>query len=103
MCEYRHRISKFDITLGYFLAFPIKKWNSSPVENETSLGGVMNIKLGHVMSSSRLICFVAFLAATFAWILKMPALFSVSALFLLVSAIVYVVDIWKNQKRNREA
>lgn len=59
----------------------------------------MNIKLGHVMSSSRLICFVAFLAATFAWILKMPALFSVSALFLLISAIVYVVDLWKNQKK----
>ncbi|MEZ8607051.1 hypothetical protein AB4562_02940 [Vibrio sp. 10N.222.54.A1] len=63
----------------------------------------MNTKLGHVMSSSRLICFVAFLAVTFAWILKMPALFSVSALFLLVSAIVYVTDLWKNQRKNREA
>ncbi|WP_299692617.1 hypothetical protein [uncultured Vibrio sp.] len=63
----------------------------------------MNTKLGHVMSSSRLICFVAFLAATFAWLLKMPALFSVSALFLLVSAVVYLSDIWKNQSKNREA
>ncbi|GMM91522.1 hypothetical protein QTO05_13575 [Vibrio fortis] len=63
----------------------------------------MNIKLGHVMSSSRLICFIAFLAATFAWILKMPALFSVSALFLVFSAAIYVGDFIKNQKKNREA
>ena len=63
----------------------------------------MNIKLGHVMSSSRLICFIAFLAATFAWILKMPALFSVSALFLVFSAAIYVGDFIKSQKRNREA
>ena len=62
----------------------------------------MNIKLGHIMSSSRLICFVAFLAATFAWILKMPALFSVSALFLLVSAIIYIADLWKNQRKKHE-
>ncbi|MEZ9059725.1 hypothetical protein [Vibrio pelagius] len=63
----------------------------------------MNIKLGHVMSSSRLICFIAFLAATFAWILKMPALFSVSALFLVFSAAIYLSDFIKNQKKNREA
>ncbi len=62
----------------------------------------MNTKLGHVMSSSRLICFVAFLAATFAWILKMPALFSVSAL-MADHAIVYVVDLGRIKERNREA
>ncbi|KAB0464826.1 MULTISPECIES: hypothetical protein [Vibrio] len=62
----------------------------------------MNIKLGHVMSSSRLICFVAFLTATFAWILNMPALFSVSALFLIISAIVYIADLCKNKKKRRD-
>ncbi|MGF1694485.1 hypothetical protein L4D20_11445 [Vibrio kyushuensis] len=63
----------------------------------------MNTKLGHVMSSSRLVCFVAFLAATFAWILTMPALFFVSVLFLAVSALIYVVDLWKNSERKKEA
>ncbi|WP_394251225.1 hypothetical protein [Vibrio profundi] len=63
----------------------------------------MNTKLGHVMSSSRLICFVAFLAATFAWVLSMPALFSVSVLFLIVSAVVYVMDIMKNNAKEKDA
>ncbi|MBW3696925.1 hypothetical protein EK599_14590 [Vibrio sp. T187] len=63
----------------------------------------MNTKLGHVMSSSRLICFVAFLAATFAWVLSMPALFSVSVLFLIVSAVVYVMDIVKNNAKEKDA
>ncbi|OIQ26556.1 hypothetical protein [uncultured Vibrio sp.] len=63
----------------------------------------MNIKLGHIMSSSRLVCFVAFLAATFAWILSMPALFIVSVLFLLFSAFIYAFDIYKNRVRERKA
>lgn len=33
----------------------------------------------------------------------MPALFSVSALFLVFSAAIYVGDYLKNQKKNREA
>ncbi|MDN3612932.1 MAG: hypothetical protein ACPG5L_04050 [Vibrio gallaecicus] len=63
----------------------------------------MNKKLGHIMSSSRLISFVAFLAATFAWILKMPALFFVSAMFLIVSAIIYGVDLWKKRLKDSQA
>ncbi|MGF1753980.1 hypothetical protein L4C33_10325 [Vibrio makurazakiensis] len=63
----------------------------------------MNTKLGHVMSSSRLICFVAFLAATFAWVLSMPALFSVSVLFLVVSAVIYVLDLLKNNAKEKGA
>lgn len=63
----------------------------------------MNTKLGHIMSSSRLVCFVAFLAATFAWILSMPALFIVSVLFLLFSAFIYAFDIYKNRVRERKA
>ncbi|NOH98966.1 hypothetical protein [Vibrio sp. 99-70-13A1] len=63
----------------------------------------MNKKLGHIMSSSRLISFVAFLAATFAWILKMPALFFVSAMFLVVSAIIYGVDLWKKRLKDSQA
>jgi len=66
-------------------------------------GGIMNKKLGHIMSSSRLISFVAFLAATFAWILKMPALFFVSAMFLVVSAIIYGVDLWKKRLKDSQA
>ncbi len=60
----------------------------------------MNIKLGQVMSSSRFISFVAFLAATFAWILKMPALFFVSATFLVISAVIYIVDIFKHRHKD---
>jgi len=63
----------------------------------------MNTKLGHVMSSSRLISFVAFLAATFAWILSMPALFFVSVMFLGVSAFVYLSDIWKKRVKEKDA
>ncbi|MGC9402084.1 hypothetical protein [Vibrio genomosp. F10] len=63
----------------------------------------MNTKLGRVMSSSRLVCFSAFLAATFAWILKMPVLFFVSAAFLLFSAFIYFADIVKNRTKEKGA
>lgn len=73
------------------------------LNKDVSTGGVMNIKLGQVMSSSRLISFVAFLAATFAWVLNMPALFFVSASFLIISAIVYFIDVWKNSTKPGDA
>ncbi|MEZ9233108.1 hypothetical protein AB4259_18720 [Vibrio amylolyticus] len=63
----------------------------------------MNIKLGHIMSSSRLVCFVAFLAAIFAWALSMPVLFIVSVLFLVVSAIIYISDLSKNRVKEKQA
>ncbi|TOO60859.1 hypothetical protein CGH34_22425, partial [Vibrio parahaemolyticus] len=47
-------------------------------------------KLGHVMSFSRMFSFIAFLTATFAWILSMYALFTVSVVALVVSAILYL-------------
>ncbi|WP_375749245.1 hypothetical protein [Vibrio sp. HN007] len=49
-----------------------------------------NNKLGHVMSFSRMFSFIAFLTATFAWILSMYALFAVSAGALVVSAVLHV-------------
>ncbi|WP_176288925.1 hypothetical protein [Vibrio sp. JPW-9-11-11] len=52
----------------------------------------MSRKLGRVMSSSRMITFVAFLAATLAWILKMPALFTVSFVALLASVALFIKD-----------
>jgi len=60
----------------------------------------MSRKLGRVMSSSRMITFVAFLAATFAWILNMPALFTVSLLALVASGALYLND--KLKRRNKE-
>ncbi|MCK6265784.1 hypothetical protein KP803_21215 [Vibrio sp. ZSDE26] len=63
----------------------------------------MNKKLGHIMSSSRLVCFIAFLAATFAWVLTMPALLFVSITFLIVSAVIYLGDMWKNRVKERDA
>ncbi len=54
----------------------------------------MNRKLGRVMSSSRMISFIAFLLATFAWVLSMPALFTVSVLALVASGILH----WQDRK-----
>ncbi|MEH0664633.1 hypothetical protein H4F18_04020 [Vibrio scophthalmi] len=59
----------------------------------------MSRKLGRVMSSSRMICFVAFLAAVFAWILSMPALFTVSLLALVASGVLY----WDDVKKARQS
>ncbi|EGR1592984.1 TPA: hypothetical protein ACMDQC_003465 [Vibrio parahaemolyticus] len=57
-------------------------------------------KLGHVMSFSRMFSFIAFLTATFAWILSMYALFTVSVAALVVSAILYLKDrFYQNKKR----
>lgn len=63
----------------------------------------MSRKLGRVMSSSRMITFVAFLAATFAWILKMPALFTVSLLALVASGVLYLNDKLKHRKEEKSA
>ncbi|ARN65864.1 hypothetical protein D8T26_19525 [Vibrio vulnificus] len=52
----------------------------------------MQQKLGHVMSFSRMFSFVAFLTATFAWILSMYALFTVSIVALVVSLLLYLRD-----------
>ncbi|EPE5850330.1 hypothetical protein [Vibrio vulnificus] len=52
----------------------------------------MQQKLGHVMSFSRMFSFVAFLSATFAWILSMYALFTVSIVALVVSLLLYLHD-----------
>ncbi|MGY3571240.1 hypothetical protein [Vibrio paucivorans] len=62
----------------------------------------MNKKLGHVMSSSRFICFIAFLTATFAWVLGMPALLFASVMCLVVSAVVYLADIFKDKNKPKE-
>ncbi|ELP5729927.1 hypothetical protein QTV44_003207 [Vibrio vulnificus] len=51
-----------------------------------------NSKLGNVMSFSRMFSFVAFLSATFAWILSMYALFTVSIVALVVSLLLYLRD-----------
>lgn len=63
----------------------------------------MSRKLGRVMSNSRMITFVAFLAATFAWILKMPALFSVSMLALVASAALFIYDKYKQKNSEKSA
>jgi len=63
----------------------------------------MSRKLGRVMSSSRMITFVAFLAATFAWILKMPALFTVSLIALVASGVLYLNDKLKHRKEEKSA
>ncbi|AIW16155.1 hypothetical protein OPW41_03990 [Vibrio europaeus] len=63
----------------------------------------MSRKLGRVMSSSRMITFVAFLAATFAWILKMPALFTVSLIALVASGGLYLNDKYKHRKEEKSA
>ncbi len=63
----------------------------------------MSRKLGRVMSGSRMITFVAFLAATFAWVLKMPALFTVSLLALIASGALYLNDKYKHNKNEKSA
>jgi len=57
----------------------------------------MDRKLGRVMSSSRMVTFIAFLTATFAWVLSMPALFSISVLALIFGAVLYFYDKRKNE------
>ncbi|MGF1908759.1 hypothetical protein L4C38_04840 [Vibrio kasasachensis] len=52
----------------------------------------MNKKLGQVMTSSRMITFIAFLTAIFAWFLSMHALFSFTVLALICAAYVYIKD-----------
>ncbi|EPN4953902.1 hypothetical protein [Vibrio sp. T13N] len=60
-------------------------------------------KLGHVMSFSRMFSFIAFLTATFAWILSMYALFTVSVVALVVSAILYLKErFYQNKKTTTE-
>lgn len=49
-----------------------------------------NRKLGHVMTLSRMFSFIAFLSATFAWILSVYSLFMVSAVTLVASAVLYI-------------
>ncbi|PFG56220.1 hypothetical protein ATG66_2546 [Vibrio sp. ES.051] len=49
-------------------------------------------KLGHVMTFSRMFSFIAFLIATFAWVLNMYALFTVSVLAIVVSVTFYLKD-----------
>ncbi|WP_045498719.1 hypothetical protein [Vibrio hyugaensis] len=49
-------------------------------------------KLGHVMSFSRMFSFIGFLTATFAWVLSMYALFTVSVVALFVSGLLYLND-----------
>lgn len=49
-----------------------------------------NQKLGQIMTFSRMFSFIAFLSATFAWILSMHVLFTVSILSLIASAIAFV-------------
>ena len=51
-----------------------------------------NRRLGNIMSFSRMFSFVAFLTATFAWILSMYALFTVSIVALVVSLLLYLRD-----------
>jgi flagellar biosynthesis component FlhA len=60
----------------------------------------MDRKLGRVMSSSRMITFIAFLAATFAWVLSMPALFTVSLIALVASGALYLNDKRKSEKKS---
>ena len=61
----------------------------------------MSRKLGRIMSSSRMVSFVAFLAATLAWVLNMPALFTVSLLALAASAVLYLSDKYKESKKKK--
>ncbi|EGQ7930366.1 hypothetical protein KY858_002469 [Vibrio vulnificus] len=61
-------------------------------DKQKPLEVLMQQKLGHVMSFSRMFSFVAFLSATFAWILSMYALFTVSIVALVVSLLLYLRD-----------
>ncbi|GAK82608.1 hypothetical protein JCM19238_151 [Vibrio ponticus] len=57
-----------------------------------AIGGVMNKKLGQVMTSSRMVTFIAFLTAIFAWFLSMHALFTFTVLALICAAYIYIKD-----------
>ncbi|WP_319554218.1 hypothetical protein [Vibrio sp.] len=59
-------------------------------------------KLGHIMSFSRMFSFIAFLTATFAWILSMYALFTVSAAALIISVILYLKDKFLHPKSHTQ-
>ncbi|EHI9272015.1 hypothetical protein J9102_001109 [Vibrio vulnificus] len=52
------------------------------------------------MSFSRMFSFVAFLSATFAWILSMYALFTVSVAALVVSLLLYSRDRFEQRYRD---
>ncbi len=52
----------------------------------------MNKKLGQVMTSSRMVAFLAFLTALFAWFLNMHALFTFTVLALICAAYIYIKD-----------
>ncbi|ROV58411.1 hypothetical protein EGH82_18540 [Vibrio ponticus] len=52
----------------------------------------MNKKLGQVMTSSRMVTFLAFLTALFAWFLNMHALFTFTVLALICAAYIYIKD-----------
>ncbi|GAA5645914.1 MULTISPECIES: hypothetical protein [Vibrio] len=60
----------------------------------------MSRKLGRVMSGSRMITFVAFVTAVLAWVLEMPALFTVSVAALVVGGILFIRD--KRRQSNDE-
>jgi hypothetical protein len=47
-----------------------------------------------------MITFIAFLAATFAWVLSMPALFTVSLIALVASGALYLNDKRKSEKKS---
>jgi hypothetical protein len=47
-----------------------------------------------------MITFIAFLAATFAWILEMPALFVVSVIALIASSALYIHDRLKSKHKS---
>ncbi|ENN9981055.1 hypothetical protein ACAS46_002714 [Vibrio vulnificus] len=62
------------------------------IDKQKPLEVLMQQKLGRVMSFSRMFSFVAFLTATFAWILSMYALFTVSIVALVASLLLYLRD-----------
>ncbi|MGL6259957.1 hypothetical protein [Vibrio sp. WXL103] len=63
----------------------------------------MNKKLGQVMTSSRMVSFIAFLFATFAWILNLKALFTFSLIACVASASLYWSERRLVRGENRES
>ncbi|MDF2152265.1 hypothetical protein [Vibrio sp. CAU 1672] len=59
-------------------------------------------KLGQVMSVSRMFSFIAFITATFAWILNMYALFTVSVVALVTSSLFYLKDKLHHAKKPKK-
>ncbi|RJX75360.1 hypothetical protein DZ860_01370 [Vibrio sinensis] len=57
----------------------------------------MERKLGQVMTNSRMVTFLAFLAAVFGWFLQMRVLLFVSVFTLCVGAVLYVHSKWHKQ------